>query len=109
MKLFIRAYAICCNVEQAKTISNEIQQALIGFHAVHFSDPAPYWKMPELFEFSYNLSPAIEDSFLAIVKLCDEGWLHMRDDHDRSSVWNHAEGFSFLTPSIVWAELALIP
>lgn len=109
MKLFIRTYATCGNLEQAKGISNEIQLALADFHPVHLSDPKPYWKMPELFEFSLNLSPATEDSFLEIVKSCDEGWLHMKSGHDRSAVWKQAEGLSFLAPSITWAELALFP
>ena len=109
MKLFIRTYATCENLEQAKEISREIQLALADFHPVRFSDPKPYWKVPELFEFSFNLSPATDDSFLEIIKFCEEGWLHMKGDHDRSSVWNQADDFSFLAPSITWAELALFP
>lgn len=109
MKLFIRTYAICGNLDRAKEMSNEIQLALADFHPTHFSAPKPYWKMPELFEFSFNLSPATEDSFLEIVKSCDEGWLHMKSDHDRSSVWNQSEDLIFLAPSVTWAELALFP
>lgn len=105
----IRTYATCGSLEQAKGIYNEIQLALADFHPAYFSDPKPYWKRPELFEFSFNLSPATEASFLEIVKSCDEGWLHMKGDHDRSSVWNRAEGLSFLAPAITWAELALFP
>jgi hypothetical protein len=105
----MRAYATCGNLGQTNGISNEIQLALARLHPTHFSDPKPYWKMPEFFEFSFNLSPATEHSFLEIIKSCDGGWLHMRDDHDRSSVWNRVEGLSLLTPSIAWAELALIP
>ena len=109
MKLFIRTYAVCGNLDQAREISNEIQLALADFHPTHYSAPKPYWKMPELFEFSFNLSPATEASFLEIVNFCDKDWLHMGSGQDRSSVWNPAEGISFLSPSVTWATLALFP
>ncbi len=109
LKLFMRAYATCGDFGQAKKISEEIREALSVHHPMDFSEPKLYWKMPELFEFSFKLSPATEASFLEIIKSCDQGWLHMGDGQDRSSVWNQAEGLSFLAPSVTWAELALFP
>jgi hypothetical protein len=105
----MRAYATCGNLEQATGISDEIRQALARFQPEEFSEPKRYWKMPELFEFTFNLSPATEASFLDIVKSCDEGWLHMGNGQDRSSVWNQVPSLSFLTSSVTWAELALMP
>lgn len=109
MKLFIRAYGNCGSLEEAKGISDAIRLALSQFDPEDLSEPKPYWKMPELFEFSFNLSPATEISFLQLVKSCGEGWLHLGDGQDRASVWNRVEGCSFLTPSVAWAELALMP
>ena len=109
MNLFIRAYANCGSLEEAKEISDAIRLVLFQFDPVDFSEPKPYWKMPELFEFSFNLSPATETSFLEVIKSCGAGWLHLGNGKDRSSVWNRVEAYSFLTPSVAWAELVLIP
>ena len=109
MNLFMRVYGNCENQEQAKDISTGIRRALAKFQLSDRMASKPYWKVPELFEFTYDLTPATQSSFLDIVNLCGIGWLHMGDGLDRSSVWNRVEGTVFLTPAVSWAELSLSP
>jgi len=107
LKLFMRVYGNCENREQARDISAGIRQALAKFQLSDRMEPKPYWKIPELFGFTFDLTPATEASFLDIVNLCDAGWLHLGDGQDRSSIWNRTEGAVFLTPAVSWAELSL--
>jgi hypothetical protein len=103
----MRLFADCENSVTAQGISIRLTGALSSFSPKVFNESEPYWKMPELFEFTFTLTPTSESTFHSITANCNEGWLHMGGGTDRSSVWNRASGTVFLIPEVAWAEVAL--
>lgn len=71
------------------------------------SAPQRYWKMPELFEFSFTLSPPTEASFEALVSCPVGGWSHSTAVGERWAIWNRQQGQFFLVPEVSWAEVQL--
>jgi hypothetical protein len=107
MKIFLRLFANCENLNDAHEILARLTKALGNFSPLAVSTPKPYWKIPELFEFTFTLTPPTQDVFQKIVNACDVGWLHMRSELDRSSVWNKTSGQQFLIPEVSWASIDL--
>lgn len=107
MKLFMRMFATCENDEFAQEISASIADSLSTFSPKIFSAPKQYWKIPRLFEFTFTVSPATQDTFKTIIASCENGWLHMVSENDLSSVWNRSESEIFLVPVVEWAEVSL--
>ncbi|MEH8018217.1 hypothetical protein MN202_13330 [Rheinheimera muenzenbergensis] len=77
-----------------------------------FSESIPlnqgrYWKIPELYEFTFHLVPARIDLFNEIIDVSSDGWVHRGNGSERSSVWNVADGEILFVPEVQWAELQL--
>jgi len=107
MRLFLRVFANCENAEVAVGIAERLALALSGLSPQQRSSPRAYWKLPHLFEFTYNLFPAAEASFHEVVSLSSGEWHHSSCATERSSVWNRSCDRVFLISEVSWAELQL--
>ena len=105
MALILRIFAECGNVEQAAGVGSDLAAALAAFRPVASMEPACYRKLPELFEFSFDLSPDTRATFDAVLARAADGWIHTGDEEHRSSVWNRSPGGVFLSPAVRWVEL----
>lgn len=103
--MFLRIYADCLDDEVAPLV-DAIETALIHYAPTPASKPRPYWKMPELFEFTYRLSSPTQDIWDELVTQRPEGWSVVDDSEDRSAVWNRRADLIFLVSAVRWAELA---
>jgi len=105
MALILRLFAECGSRERAEELDGELAAALAAFHPAASMEPARYRKLPELFEFSFDLSPGTRATFDAVLGHATDGWVHTGDEEHVSSVWNRAPGGVFLSPAVRWAEL----
>jgi hypothetical protein len=105
MELFLRAFADCDGDSGADQLQRELCAALTNWASAKPMAASRYWKMPELFEFTFSLMPATIEVRDAIVDSVRGGWHISGDETDRSFVWNRSPGLFFLTPEVAWAEL----
>lgn len=105
MELFLRAFAECESEERAEQMQKKLCGALAAMVSARPATPKRYWKMPELFEFTFSLTPATVEIREQIIGSASGGWQHSGDERDMSSVWNRSPGFSFLAAEVTWAEL----
>ncbi len=105
MALILRIFAECESGELAAAVASDLAAALAAFHPAASMEPARYRKLPELFEFSFDLSPGTRATFDAVLARAADGWVHTGDEEHASSVWNRAPGGAFLSPAVRWAEL----
>lgn len=99
----VRVFARCASDNAASRLEPELLQALSAFRATRHGAPKRYWKMQELYEFSF--AAAGIDKFADITALCSNGWTDAGDDDDPSWVWNVEPGATFLHAEAVWAEV----
>jgi hypothetical protein len=103
--MFLRIYANCVD-DEAAGLSAALESALIHYEPRLAAMPKQYWKMPELFEFTYRLSSPHRDIWDELVAQRPSGWHVVDDSEERSAVWNRAADQVFLAPAVRWAELA---
>jgi hypothetical protein len=103
----MRLFANCENSEIAGDIAARVSAALVRLSPQQLSPPKRYWKLPELFEFNYTLSPANEASFQAVLAMVSGGWAHSDVNAERSSVWSRVQDHILLAPEVSWAEVQL--
>jgi len=103
----MRVFAECDSATTAEAISTQVLAALSSLDVVAEAAPKPYWKISQYFEFTFSALPADDASRQQIINLCAEGWVHHRDEHDCSSVWNKTGEESFLALPVKWAEVQL--
>ena len=87
-------------------MASAIEVALVLFEPTPAARPRQYWKMPELFEFTYRLSSQTRNIWDELVVQPSGGWNVFGDSEDRSAVWNRGDDHVFLAPAVRWAELA---
>ena len=107
MALLVRLLANCESVEVAIAVSRRVASILARFGGEEASPPKQYWKMPELYELTYELCPATSAAFEEILSYSRGGWHHLPGESERSSVWNRTGDFVFLVPEVCWAEVQL--
>ena len=107
MKLILRTFADCEDQDAAQKTGSRIALALSRFSPEAAAQPKRYWKLPHLFEFTFELTPATEASFLEIASASSGGWEHSHSGSELSSVWNREHDLSFLVPEVSWAEIQL--
>jgi hypothetical protein len=105
MALILRIFAECGSGERAAEVGRDLAAALAAFRPVASMEPARYRKLPELFEFSFDLSPGTRATFDAVLARAADGWVHTGDEEHGSSVWNRPPGGMLLSPAVRWAEL----
>lgn len=104
MNAFIRIYADCNDNSEATRLAQALELALSPYDPIETAAPARYWKISELFGFTYRLSSPVLDIWAELVS--DAGaWTQSRDEHDRSAVWNRLGDRRFLIAEARWAEL----
>ena len=86
-------------------MARAIESALVLFEPTPAAKPKAYWKMPELFEFTYRLSSETRNIWDELVSEPSGGWKVFGDSDDRSAVWNRGNDGVFLVPAVRWAEL----
>jgi hypothetical protein len=108
-RAFLRIYADCRDDQEAAALAGSIGTALVLYDPIEASTPRPYWKMPELFEFTYRLSSPTRDILSELVLRHQAGWTMISEGIEYSAVWNRRQELIFLEPSVRWAELAGMP
>ena len=70
---------------------------------------APYWKIPEYYGFEFDFMPNCIHNMASdcLVGLCSQGWSFMGMLPERTAVWNHYEGATFITERVQWASIEL--
>ncbi len=101
--VMVRVMAHCASEEEAWRLDQDLLQALAAFDATRHGAPQRYWKMPELYEFSFAVAGV--QRLPAITALCGRAWTEAGDETDPSWVWNAVPGVAFLHPGVVWAEV----
>jgi hypothetical protein len=107
VELFLRLFADCESAEVASEIARRLHVALSQLNPEAFSPPKPYWKLPQLFEFTFTLVPPTEAQFQLLISSPPGGWSHSGSEAERSSVWNRAQDQVFLLPEVSWANVEL--
>lgn len=107
VRLLLRLFANCPDDAAALPLGARIAAALPGLVMTQMSSPERYWKMPELFEFTFAVHPADRSTVDAIVALSPASWTHSGDEHEASSVWNRRDDAMLLLPEVAWVELIL--
>lgn len=103
--MFLRIYANCRD-DEAVAMARAIEAALVLFEPTPAARPMQYWKMPELFEFTYRLSSQTRNIWDELVAQSSGGWTVFGGAEDRSAVWNRGDDRVFLVTAVRWAELA---
>jgi hypothetical protein len=73
MTLSIRLFAECSDDIEAAKLLFALCNALTAFSPRSASAPARYWKIPELFEFYFALTPQSLDTFQQVIALTATG------------------------------------
>ncbi len=107
MNLFLRVFADCQTTEDAASLQSQLLAALGQWRPRPRAEPQQYWKMPQYFEFTYNLVPPSQEALEAIHSQAQTGWHDTHSLGEHSCVWNRTPGTQFLVPAVAWAELAL--
>jgi len=105
-RMFLRTYANA-NADEARALTAAIEAALASYEPAAAASPRPYWKMPELFEFTYRLSSPTRDIWDDLVAKSSESWTVIEEGDGRSAVWNRVHDRLFLVPAVRWAELSM--
>jgi hypothetical protein len=106
-ELLVRLFAECADEVAAQSVAADLLRALGGFRAQSRQEPQRYWKMPELFEFTFALRPPTPQALADLLAHGAGEWDRRGDEHDRSCVWNRSDGCTFLLPEVRWAEAIL--
>jgi hypothetical protein len=108
MRLFLRLFANCDDAASASLLAGRLMLALHAHEPSEHAEPRQYWKMRELFEFTYTLNPETEESFQAVIASTASGWHQVElGDDELSAIWNRANDHVFLVPEVSWANLEL--
>jgi hypothetical protein len=105
MSVLLRLFAECRDDRESARLGLGLCAGLSALDPQRAMAPERYWKIPELYELGYRLHPGTRATFDAVLSRTRDGWIHLGDDDDRSSVWNRVPGSVLLLPEIVWAEL----
>src|SRR5689334_22325221 len=88
LRLFMRVFADCASDEDARRLSGQISMVLSRLSPKQAAAPKQYWKLPHLFEFTYDLHPATEASFHEILSKAVGAWHHAASEGGMWSIWN---------------------
>ena len=108
MKLLLRLFADCDEDATAANLQIRLEKTLEVVHVKSTSKPKRYWKLPHLFEFTFDLAEATVGDFEKVISMVSGGWsTAVSTSAETFSVWNRAEGLAFLIPEVSWAHLEL--
>jgi hypothetical protein len=105
MYVLLRLFVECATGEQAARTATALSGSLDALRPVQTMRPERYWKTPSLFELAVLLSPGTRQTFDSVVSRAKDGWTHLGDEDDGSSVWCRSPDSVFLLPEVAWAEV----
>lgn len=108
MKLNLRLFVECSDLHKAHYIAVRLSGLVSRFHLRSANEPRIYWKIPELFEFTYQMPSATREDYDTILSCGGNGWLHMDDSIEPCAVWNRSEGTMLFMDAVAWAEASLV-
>ena len=106
MSLRARIFMAAADPAEAGAHDSALRTALAAFAPRSIHAPAPYWKEPGWYEHYFDLAPAEQATFDAIVALSEGDW-HVTRDGECDSVWNPSPDHIFLLPGVTWAHILL--
>lgn len=106
MRLTARVFVPAANPAEADGHGKALMAALAAFSPCTIHAPESYWKEPGWYEHYFELVPADQGSFDAIIALAERDWKVTRDG-ECDAVWNPSPGHLFLLPAVTWAEIML--
>lgn len=104
-RAFVRLDAKCDDEHEASLLAQSIEAALVRHGPVARFTPKRYWKMAELFEFTYDLSSPGLDILQDLTADDPGAWSLDGLEDDRSAIWNRWGDRIFLIPATRWAHL----
>ncbi|MDP5138700.1 hypothetical protein ORJ04_22385 [Rheinheimera baltica] len=107
MELFLRLFATCNDDSASEKLLERLSHEISVIAESTPLNLGRYWKIPEMYEFTFHLVPANIDLFNEIVNVSSDGWVHMGSGSELSSVWNIADGKRLFVREVQWAELQL--
>lgn len=106
VRLRARIFMPAADAAEADDHDQALRAALAAFSPEPINAPEPYWKEPGWYEHYFELTPADQASFDAIVALSEGNW-HITRDSECDAVWNPSPGHVFLLPGVTWANIML--
>jgi hypothetical protein len=107
LELLARIFMPAADPAEADAQDQALLAALAAFSPRPIHAPEPYWKIPGWYEHYFELTPADQSTFEAIVALAEGDWDVLRDG-ECDAVWNPSPGHVFLLPGVTWAHILLI-
>ncbi len=107
LKLRARIFMPAADAAEADEHDQALLAALAAFSPHPIDAPEPYWKEPGWYEHYFEMTPADQDAFDAIVALSERDW-HVTRDGECDAVWDPSPGHVFLLPEVTWAHILLI-
>ena len=108
MRTFVNlhVFAEVSSASEAKAIGSKVSDALKCFGEVLVTDVKQYWKIPEYFEFSIELSDSSlsESDCQRVADILSQGW----NDVGGSLIWNQEADAVLCDPKVRWANLEYI-
>lgn len=105
VRVMLRVFAPAEGPADARRVAKQLRAALAAWLPVESRPPQQYWKVPQWYEHTIELSPPSVATFDAVVALAASGWTHVERDLEFDSVWNRGNASHFLLPDVVWAQL----
>lgn len=104
--LRVRVFMPAANSVEANDNDKALLAALAAFAPHPIEAPESYWKVPGWYEHYFELKPADQATFDAVVALTEGDWEVSRDV-ECDAVWNPTPGHVFLLPGVIWANILL--
>jgi hypothetical protein len=108
MRAFVNlhVFAEVSSASEANAIGSRISDTLKCFGDVLVTNVKQYWKIPEYFEFSVELSGASlsESDCPRIADILGQGW----NDIGGNLIWNQESDAFLCDPKVRWANLEFI-
>lgn len=108
MRLMLRVFAPATDAANARAVATRLRTALSWFEPREPAPPQRYWKVPEWYEHTFELSPPSVATFDALVARAPGGWMQIEREEECDAVWNPGADAEFLLPEVVWAEALLV-
>lgn len=105
INLLLHLLLECADDAEAANLLAALYSDLSEFLPVSEKPPSCYWKMPELFEFSFELNPKTWGTYQHVVAFSATGWTHGGSSNDIWFIWNRHDTNIFLLPQVTWAEI----
>ncbi len=108
MRLLVRVMLPAATAGEAAAAAERLGGELQPHGLRVAAAPAPYWKIPEWYEHTWQQDPATEADFDRLLARAALGWHHVLRDGECDAVWVREPGAAFLLPDTTWAQVQLM-